>query len=305
MGVSRGLGKGLGALLGGSYAQGEDNQGNIAMLHVNAIQPNSFQPRKDFSQESLEELSQSIRTQGVLQPIIVRTSKRSGMYELIAGERRWRATQLAGLQEIPAIIREMSDKESLELALIENVQREDLNAIEQAAALQQLQSHFQATQQELAERTGLSRSHIANLMRLLQLPMPIQEDIRNQKYSSGHGRVLMSITEPESQEALRAYIIEKGLSVRACEELAALWKKNGVFPFQKGTGKKGKTQQRNDGFNAYEQQVHALLGMKSVRFRGSENKGSMTISYASKAEFDRLMSLMGIHKESNEAKSDS
>jgi len=295
MGVSRGLGKGLGALLGGNYAQGEEGvQGNITMLHVQAIQPNAFQPRKDFSQESLEELSRSIRAQGVLQPIIVRTSKGGQSYELVAGERRWRATKLAGIHEIPAIIREMSDKDSLELALIENVQREDLNAIDQAAALQQLQSSFQTTQQELAERTGLSRSHIANLLRLLQLPSTIQEDIRSQRYTSGHGRVLMSISDPKSQEDLRVKILEDGLSVRACEKLAVQWKKSGKFPFQKTPSKLTALEQDAEVFTQYETRAHALLGTRKVRFRGTLERGSMTVSYGSKAEFERIMDKLGI-----------
>jgi len=297
MGVTRGLGKGLGALLGSNYSSEEEGQDNITMLHIHAIQPNAFQPRKDFTPESLSELSQSILAQGVLQPIIVRTSKNGDNYELIAGERRWRATQLAGLQEIPAIIREMSDKESLELALVENVQREDLNAIEQAAALQQLQSNFQVTQQELAKRTGLSRSHIANLMRLLHLPASIQEDIRCQRYSSGHGRVLSGITDPKSQEALRTKIIEDDLSVRTCEKLAAQWKKIGVFPFEKNIKKPEKKDKQDNVLARYEQQVHAVLGAKKVRFRGSSERGSMTISYGSRAEFLQIMAKIGVREE--------
>lgn len=302
MGVARGLGKGLGALLGSSsYADLGGDKGNIAILHVNAIQPNAFQPRKDFSPESLEELAQSIRAQGVLQPVIVRTSKKGSSYELIAGERRWRAVQLAGLQEIPAIIRDLSDKESLELALIENVQREDLNAMEQAVALDQLQSNFQATQQELADRTGLSRSHVANLLRLLHLPEGIQEDIRNQRYSSGHGRVLMSIADPESQEVLRMKIIDQGLSVRACEGFAAYWKQNGGFPFQENK-KTGKNTPQQDAVDArYEQNIHAVLGVKKVRIRGSEDSGRVTISYGSKDEFLRVMSRLGVNEAANGA----
>lgn len=294
MGVQRGLGKGLGALLGSSYpSEPEGEQNAVRLLHVNAISPNPFQPRKEFSPESLEELSRSIRAQGVLQPIIVRPRAKGEGYELVAGERRWRASQLAGLEDVPAIIREMSDKESLELALIENVQREDLNAMEQAAALQQLQSHFQATQQELADRTGLSRSHVANLMRLLQLPEAIQEDIRQQRYTSGHGRALMSVSDPEAQEVLRRRILDKGLSVRACEELSAQWKKNGRFPFQPRALKAPPPQREEGVFARYEQTVQAFFGAKRVRFRGSEERGSMTISFGSREELHRIISRLG------------
>lgn len=294
MGVARGLGKGLGALLGSNYDDAEGSQGNVTLLNVNAIQPNSLQPRKDFSQDALDELSLSIKTQGVLQPVLVRISKKRDSYELVAGERRWRAAQLAGLQQIPAIIRDVSDQESLELALVENIQREDLNAIEQAQALQQLQSQFQITQQELARRTGVSRSHISNVMRLLQLPEPIQDDVRNQRCSPGHGRVLAGVTDPESQELLRAKILDEGLSVRTCEEFASFWKKHGRFPFQKSADDHKKLDARNDALDAYAMQVHQLLGAKKVRFRGTQERGSMTVSYGSRIEFEQIMARLGI-----------
>lgn len=294
MGVQRGLGKGLGALLGNNYPEPEAGRNAISILHVHVISPNPFQPRKEFSPESLQELSTSIRAQGVLHPIIVRPSTQGGGYELVTGERRWRASQLAGLEEIPAIIREISDKESLELALIENIQREDLNAMEQAVALQQLQTHFQATQQELADRTGLSRPHVANLMRLLQLPEAIQEDIRHQRYTSGHGRALMGISDPAAQDILRKRILDQALSVRACEELAAQWKKNGKFPFQSRATKQTPTQREKDAFARYEQKVLALLGSRKVKFRGSEERGSITVSFGSRKEFQQIMSRLGI-----------
>lgn len=294
MAMARGLGKGLGALLGSSYPQGSEEAGSVTVLHVNAIQPNTFQPRKDFSDESLAELAQSIQVQGVLQPVLVRTSKESGKYELIAGERRWRATRLAGLEDIPAIIRNLSDRESLELALIENVQREDLNAIEQAVALHQLQTQFSITQQELAQRTGLSRSHIANLIRLLQLPNDIQADIRKQRYSQGHGRVLMSIADPESQELLRQKILEEGVSVRACEQLAAEWKATGRFPFQKKITAEKKASAMDAPLTRYAEQLPKLLGVQGVRFRGTMRKGAMTISYQSEQELRSILARLGI-----------
>lgn len=300
MGVQRGLGKGLGALLGGSYPEPAAGQNAVCLLQVSAISPSPFQPRQEFAPESLEELSRSIRAQGVLQPIIVRSRDKGEGYELVAGERRWRASQLAGLEEIPAIVREISDKESLELALIENVQREDLNAMEQAVALQQLQTHFQSTQQELADRTGLSRSHVANLMRLLQLPEAIQEDIRHQRYTSGHGRALMSVSDSEAQEVLRTKILDKSLSVRACEELVAQWKKNGKFPFQNRAVKMPPRQCEEGVWTRYAQKMHACLGSKKIRFRGSEERGSMTISFGSREEFQRIMSKLGIDDAAHE-----
>lgn len=287
MAMARGLGKGLGALLGSSYQLNPEDASDITLLHVNVIRPNAFQPRKGFSDDSLAELAQSIKTQGVLQPVIVRRDKEGSSYELVAGERRWRATRLAGLEEIPAIIRNISDRESLELALIENIQREDLNAIEQATALNQLQTQFSITQQELSQRTGLSRSHIANLLRLLHLPISIQADIQEQRYSQGHGRVLMGITDSESQETLRRKILDEGLSVRSCEELAAEWRAKGRFPFQKkiSPGKKGGAM--DSPLKFYAEQLPKMLGVPSVQFKGSMSKGAMTISYKSEQELDR------------------
>lgn len=295
--ANRGLGRGLGALLGENYDQAEQTNGALTLINIEDILPNRFQPRKHFAQEALEELADSIRGQGVLQPIMVRPASQGGQYELIAGERRWRAAKMADLQEIPAIIRKMSDQESLALALIENIQREDLNAIEQAQALQRLQNEFQATQNELAERTGLSRSNIANLLRLLQLPETIQNDILAGEYTAGHARALMVITDPGSQNMLRDKIMRENLSVRKCEEYAAYWKKNNALPF--GLGPRAGTRGKNSSetLALYEKQLLQSIGAKKVRLRGSETSGTMTVSYASEMEFKELMRKLGINPE--------
>ncbi|TVQ99140.1 MAG: ParB/RepB/Spo0J family partition protein [Desulfovibrionales bacterium] len=292
----RGLGKGLGALLGDTEKTMHPPTRDATMVHVDKLRPNQYQPRKHFSPESLEELAASIKAQGVLQPIIVRPGGEQSEYELVAGERRWRASKLAGLEQVPAIIKELSDQESLALALIENVQREDLNALEQAQALRQLQVEFQATQTELAERTGLSRSHIANLLRLLHLPEQIQQDIQDNLYSAGHGRVLAGISDQSSQELLRERICSEGLSVRECEQHAAFWKKYGRFSFQQQKDKSLEKPVKSEQMSLYEQLLLKEIGLRSVRFRGTEEKGTMTMRYGSKAELDNLLGRLGLSR---------
>lgn len=290
----RGLGKGLGALLGDSGQSEGQNGRDATMIDVASLMPNRYQPRKYFSSESLEELATSIRSQGVLQPILVRPGSNPDEYELVAGERRWRACKLAGLRQIPAIIKNLGDKESLALALIENVQREDLNALEQAQALHQLQVEFQATQNELAERTGLSRSHIANLLRLLQLPEHLQTDIQEKLYSAGHGRVLAGISDAESQTLLRDKIISDELSVREAERHAAYWKENMRFVFQAEVKKVHSKVVQSDRMARFEEMIVREIGLKGVRLRGTEEKGSMTMRYGSKDELARLLGKLGV-----------
>ena len=290
----RGLGKGLGALLSDAGKNSEQTVHDATLLNVDSLRPNRYQPRKYFSPESLAELTASIRVQGVLQPVIVRPGDGGTEFELVAGERRWRATKLAGLRQIPAIIKELSDQESLALALIENVQREDLNALEQAQALRQLQVEFNASQNELAERTGLSRSHIANLLRLLHLPAQIQEDIQNNLYSAGHGRVLAGISDQTSQELLRERICSDDLSVRESERHAAYWKQHGRFSFQPRADKPSAAITKTDQMSQYEQILRREIGVSSVRFRGTEEKGTMTMRYGSRAELESLLGKLGI-----------
>ncbi|SDB16975.1 chromosome partitioning protein, ParB family [Desulfonatronum thiosulfatophilum] len=293
----RGLGRGLGALLGEESQEQGLLSRDSTLISVDALHPNRYQPRKTFSQESLAELASSIRVHGVLQPVIARAGQEDGTYELVAGERRWRASKIAGLVEIPAIIREMSDRESLALALIENVQREDLNAIEQAMALQQLQTEFKATQNDLAERTGLSRSHITNLLRLLQLPDNIQRDIQQNIYTAGHGRALAAITDPEYQNILRKRIVDFGLSVRECEQHAAYWKCNGCFTFQGKQDCVKKSDTQNLLQMKYESVLVKEIGIKKITLRGSEEKGTMSMSYGSREEFERLLTKLGVNGE--------
>jgi len=209
------LGRGLASLLG---PQGEGGPGGLSVvsLGVDRITPGTLQPRKYFADTELKELASSIREKGVLQPILVRLTSPEGNYDLIAGERRWRATKIAGLQEIPAIICEFSDKEALEVALLENIQREDLNPIEEAQAYRRLAEEFSHTQETLSRILGKSRSTIANTLRLLTLPQSVQDHLISGKLSPGHGRSLVGTSNPEEIADL---IIAKKLNVRQAEAL--------------------------------------------------------------------------------------
>lgn len=210
-----GLGRGLGALI---PSEAQEVEGPLRDIPVGDIVPNSFQPRRTFDEEALVALSASIRELGVLQPILVRAAE-SGGFELIAGERRWRAAKRAGLDRIPAIVREVDDETSLAHAIVENVQRAELNAIEEAAAFQQLIDEFNLTQDDVATRVGRSRPAIANALRLLQLPTEIQRHIVEGRLSAGHGRVLVTLDDTERSD-LVARVLDEGLSVRSLERLA-------------------------------------------------------------------------------------
>lgn len=222
---NKGLGKGLSALIGGgvskpgaSQALEPAAQGKYQELPIHQIRANPNQPRTLFDEASLSELARSIGAVGLVQPVLVR--KQGDFFELVAGERRWRAARLAGLDRIPVVIREAGDGETLELALIENINREDLNAIDAARAYANLQEEFGATQEELAAKLGRSRSAIANTMRLLDLPDEVQDLIEQGKLSEGHGRALLSVPDRLKQKKLASRIVAKGLSVRQTEELA-------------------------------------------------------------------------------------
>jgi ParB family chromosome partitioning protein len=208
-----GLGKGMAALL----PVVEDEGKSYFSCPIEEIRPNRDQPRKRFSVEKLEELAASIREKGIIQPLVVR--KMSEHYELVAGERRWRAAQKAGLREVPVVIQDISDDTALEIALIENIQREDLNVIEQAEAFQALIEKFNLSQEEMAKRVGKDRSTVANSLRLLKLPLEIKNDILDERLSMGHARALLSLESPELMAQAREEILRKRLSVRETEGL--------------------------------------------------------------------------------------
>lgn len=216
MARKKGLGKGLEALF-------EDNSTAVSqgaeLVKISEIQPNKNQPRRDFDQEALETLADSIREHGVLQPLILRPVSTGG-YQIVAGERRYRASRMAGLNEVPAIIRELNDTETMEIALIENLQREDLNPVEEALGYQELMERYDFTQEEVSRSVGKSRPAVANALRLLHLPEPVLKLVREGSLSSGHARAILSAGEPERMNQLAEKTVREGLNVRAVEKLA-------------------------------------------------------------------------------------
>ena len=215
--VQKGLGRGLGALLGDSFEESTEKS-PYQLLPLHKIEPNRSQPRQDFDEEELEALAESIRTHGVIQPLTVRQLD-SGYYQIIAGERRWRAARMAGLSEIPAVIIEADDKKSMELALIENLQRQDLNPIEEALGYESLMQDYGMTQEETAQRVGKSRSTVANALRLLNLCPEVLEKVRSGDLSAGHARAVLSLKSEKQQKEAAQKIIALGLSVRQAELL--------------------------------------------------------------------------------------
>ncbi|MBE6921771.1 MAG: ParB/RepB/Spo0J family partition protein [Ruminococcaceae bacterium] len=219
MASNKGLGRGLGALLGDSFDDIPENS-PYKLLPIYKVEPNASQPRQDFDKEELEALSESIQVHGVIQPLTVRELP-SGYYQIIAGERRWRAARMAGLSEIPAVVIEADDKKAMELALIENLQRQDLNAMEEALGYQSLMQDYGLTQEEAASRVGKSRSAVANALRLLNLPEPITQMIREGKLTAGHARAVLKIKAEKKQLEAAQKIAALDLSVRQAENLCA------------------------------------------------------------------------------------
>lgn len=288
--VRSGLGRGLSALMADvalSAAPGSDLQRQATILPVERIAPNPDQPRRDFNSESLAELANSVREKGVVQPLIVRPMPSGGSYEIVAGERRWRAAQIAGLHEVPVVIRDYSDEEVLEIAIIENVQRADLNAVEEAMAYRQLMGRFGHTQEKLAKSLARSRSHIANTLRLLQLPEPVLEHLRSGQLTAGHARALVTTIDPGR---LAAEIIRKGLSVRETERLAkTLGPINGSAP----SGKKGRAEQKDADTIAIEADLSANLGMLvSIRHNGAGDGGTLAVTYRTLDDLDLLCDVL-------------
>lgn len=277
----RGLGRGLGALLS-STPTDEDR---LIELPVNHIDVNPNQPRKTFSSEALDELVASVKSSGVIQPVIVR--RYGGGYQLIAGERRWRAARLAGLERIPALVREATDAQSLELALIENLLREDLNPMEAAEAYQKLLAQFAWTQEELAQRIGKDRTSIANSLRLLRLPEQIQADLRSGRLTMGHARALLALTSVADQLKLRNEILANDWSVRTTEDSV---RAADEAARKRGTQRKGR--RRSAELAALEDSLQRAL-MTRVRIIGNDKRGKIEIIYATPDELERLAELLG------------
>ena len=282
----RGLGRGLSALLGEvaseqPLAPGAPRPAGIQMLPVAAITPNPDQPRRHFDEEALADLANSLAERGLLQPIVVRPHPSSGGYQIIAGERRWRAAQRARIHEVPAIVRELSDSETLEIAIVENVQRQDLNAIEEAEAYQRLVTDFGHTQEALGKLVGKSRSHVANLLRLLDLPQGVRSLLADGRLSMGHARAL--ITSPDA-EALAEQVVSQDLSVRDTEALAKR-----ARPAGKGDGRPASVPAAppvaDADIQALERQIGDILGLK-VQIEHTDKGGKVSIGYSTLDQLD-------------------
>jgi ParB family chromosome partitioning protein len=273
-----GLGRGLGALLSSTPVEGD----TLVQVRIDQVEANPNQPRKAFDSNALDELTASIRSSGLIQPVVVR---RQGLgYQLIAGERRWRAARQAGLTQIPAIVREVTDAESLELALVENLLREDLNPMEEGEAYDKLLSQFAWTQEELAQRVGKDRSSISNALRLMRLPLPIQEDLRSGRLTMGHARALLALPTPAEQLKLRDDILAHDWSVRATED--------SIRTTTESRPRRPKQRRRSVELSAVEDTLQRAL-MTRVRIVGSERQGRIEVTYANADELERITGLLG------------
>lgn len=277
----RGLGRGLDALLGQPGDTGKDTESQeqqLKDLPVDLIQRGKYQPRRDMDPQALEELANSIRVQGVMQPIVVRPIA-DGRFEIIAGERRWRATQQAGLDSIPAVIRDVPDEAAIAMALIENIQREDLNPIEEGIALQRLQQEFELTQQQVADAVGKSRVSITNLLRLMSLPDDVKLLLERGDLEMGHARALLGLPAEQQTPAARQ-VVAKGLTVRQTEALVRQWLNPRREP--------GDTRVNPD-IERLEQDLAERIGAAVSIQHGAKGKGKLVISYSSLDELDGVL----------------
>lgn len=270
---------------GGKPAKNQTNVSRETFVKLTDIEPNTEQPRKKFEEESLQELADSMKEYGVLQPLLVK--KIGDTYQIIAGERRWRAAKLAGLKEVPVIIREYDRQQSVEIALIENVQRADLNPIEEAFAYQLLMQEFGLKQEEIAARVSKNRATITNSIRLLKLAEPVQKLLIEGKLSSGHARALLGIEDPEQQIKLAQEIADKGLSVREAEKIVKLLSKP-----QKEKKEKEEDKNLSYIFQDLEERMKGIMGTKVMIHQKDKNKGRIEIEYYSSSELERIVELI-------------
>ena len=305
--AKKGLGKGLGAIFGedvvkdnkeetekkakakaeAKAAEEMDEKGRILMLKLDLVQPNKEQPRKTFDEEKINELAESIKNYGVLQPLLVQ--KNDSFYEIIAGERRWRAAKAAGLKEVPAVLKEYSKQEAMEISLIENVQRADLNPIEEALGYKQLIDEFGLTQEEIAVRVAKSRTAITNTMRLLKLDEQIQNMLVQGVITSGHARALLSLEDIQMQLKAAKEILDKKLSVRETERL--------VKRLQKEASGEKKEEKKKDEtlaliYQDLEDRMKSVMGTKVSIHNKDKNKGRIEIEYYSEAELERIVEMI-------------
>ncbi len=271
------LGKGLKSLIPDTGEKGEENR--IVELDISFIHPSEFQPRRRFDKEKLEELAQSIKNSGLIQPIVV-VKEKENSYSIVAGERRWRAAQIAGFKKIPSIVKEMDRAKRAELAIVENIQREDLNPVEEAIAYKTLIEKFGLTQEELARKVGKKRATVANILRILNLPQEVLDMIEDGLISLGHAKVLLGLRDVDVVLSLANEIVKKGLSVRALEKRIS------------SLSSREKATQKEDVFlNDASEKLTKSLGTK-VEIRGSQEKGRIVIRYHSKEQLQSLFEFL-------------
>lgn len=283
--MAKGLGKGLNSLFEENETDFEESQKELIQIPITQVEPNKAQPRKTFEKDALDELASSIAQNGMLQPIIARPLQ-NGQYQIVSGERRWRAARLAGLREVPVIVKELDDKTTLEIGLIENLQREDLNIVEEAKGYRVLIEEFSLTQEEVAKRVGKSRPVIANAMRILALPEKVLDLVLEGQLSSGHARALLPLQElyePQAFIKLVEQIIQKGLTVRDVENMA-----------KKKPGKKQKAEDKNAIYYAslcedLSKSWGRKFRIKSEKSAKGKEKGTILIEYYSKDDFENLI----------------
>ena len=281
------LGRGLDSLISMNDIQ-TGGSSAINEIEVDLISPNPEQPRRTFDEETLEELATSIRELGIIQPLSLRDAG-DGTYQIIAGERRWRAAKLAGIATVPAYVRTASDSEVTEMALIENIQREDLNAIEVALAFRKLIDTYDLTQDRLSERLGEKRATVANHLRLLKLPAEIQLGLRDHKLDMGHARALLSVTDPKRQLKLYNQVVKEGLSVRRVEELAREMEQEKSDSVQK----EERQQADNTPYDSFVKHLSACFPTPVKFARKADGKGSITLKFSSDEELKALMDILG------------
>ena len=300
MAAARGLGKGLDIMLpdkiGSANSEGKNKPEigkDVVYVKIGKVEPNREQPRKNFDEDTLLELSESLKQYGILQPLLVQDKK--DYYEIIAGERRWRAAKIAGLKGIPVIIKELTDQEMVEISLIENIQRENLNPIEEALAFKRLIDEFQLKQDELAERVSKSRTAVTNAMRLLKLDERVQQMVIDDLLTTGHARALLSITDNDKQYTLAQQIFDEKLSVRETEKL--------IKKLQKQKAEEPKVTEDHDlsvFFEDLEQKLKNIMGTKVFIHQKNKEKGKIEIEYYSTEELERIMELFqSIHQMEN------
>lgn len=280
------LGRGLSALFGDAeedYAALDKVQSPGKTVPIELVRPGKYQPRRNFDPEEMESLIASIREKGILQPLLVRRDPEiAGEYELVAGERRWRAAQVAGLHEVPVVVRDLADRDALEIALIENVQRQDLTPLEEAEGYRRLMEEFRHTQEDLARSVGKSRSHVANLMRLLALPDSVKELMDRGDLTAGHARALLTAADPES---LAEEVVRRGLNVRQTEDLARGDK-------AKREGGKAPPPARDPDLANLEEEISARIGLR-VAINPNGKRGSITVHYQTLDQLDEVIRRLG------------